>query len=75
MGVNSIEWHKECLGNHRETLSRELRDLEGRIERFNRSKDECTAYAEQIARAVETGKTSFDRDKFGKPRKVNNAHD
>lgn len=64
----SVEWHKECLANHRrwiDELHRERKRLNETIQRFEERYDYRQA---QIERAEAEGITEFDAERF-KPKK------
>lgn len=59
-----IEWHEECVRNHRATLENEKRQLEGLLRRIEKSEEQLAFHELQIEEAKRLGKTSFDRDRF-----------
>jgi hypothetical protein len=65
MSKHAIEWHKECLGNARESLLRYREEIKRKQEDADRLERECIFYDGQIIRAEEMGLTEFDREKFG----------
>jgi hypothetical protein len=59
-----IRWHEECLANqYRHATKREAEALRAVVD-AKRSLNEAHAYARQIERAKQMGKTSFDRERF-----------
>lgn len=62
----SIKWHRECLTNLKNSLQREEAELERVIARVERIRAHVRFYEQQIQAAVDKGKDSFDRDKFGR---------
>lgn len=59
-----LEWHRECLANHRATISRQQVELERLKAEVQRSVVEAEFYAVQIEEAERRGMDGFDKDRL-----------
>ncbi len=64
MTAQTIEWHKNCLGNIRSHLAREEAHRDRVIEACRKLVDSERQYTAQIAEAERRGKDKFDSDRF-----------
>ena len=64
MNVQTIEWHKRCLGNTREYLKREEEGRDRMIARCKELVEKERHYTAQIAEAQRRGKATFDSERF-----------
>ena len=60
----SIEWHRECLNNFKETLAYNKKELQRLADTVARQEAEVKFRESQIESAVIKKKTEFDGDKF-----------
>lgn len=68
--IKTIEWHERGLNNmlsHLQRKRNELTDLNLNVDRLEKS---CNFLSEQIKRAKEEGKKSFDSSTYNVKRKV-----
>lgn len=65
----SIEWHEECLNNHRNNLIRMEEELKRMKENFERSMNDYMFHEQQVEEAKKKGMDGFDGEKFLKSRK------
>lgn len=67
----TIEWHKKCLENVKDSLFREEAELVRMRAKVDRTREAVEFYEKQIAEAEAQRKDGFDGDKF--MRKVSHA--
>jgi hypothetical protein len=64
----TLKWHEGCLENLTASLDRAAKKLIQAQNDYYGLLRRVSDYRTQIARAIEEGKTDFDRDRFGKKR-------
>ncbi len=60
----SIEWHRNCLGNRMGTAERQKKELEVLKKEITKSEIEIEKYQQQILIAIKRDKAGFDRERF-----------
>lgn len=65
-----LDWHKTCLENMRANALRMREEADRYVANAERIAKDCIAYDAQIIEAETRGVTEFDRERFGKKRKV-----
>ena len=65
---HSIEWHKDCLKNSKESIARDRKEYTEWFRKKIELIDEMETYNKfreyQINEAIKEGKDSFDEDKY-----------
>lgn len=61
----SVDWHKECLDNSRQTLQHYRKEVLFLQEKIARHEKDLLVRHSQIIEAELRGVTEFDADKFG----------
>ena len=64
MSAFSIEWHKVCLRNQRESLQRDEEELSRLTIKVAARRADVAFYRHQIDEAYREGKTEFDRERY-----------
>jgi hypothetical protein len=64
MRINSIDWHKTNLKNHKKYHYGLFKEIQTLRSRYDADSKELDFYELQIDTAFSKGKDSFDRDKY-----------